>query len=41
MTGEKQSQAAGNSDSQSIEKKWDKYDEPTYTRPRPRCKKKT
>ena len=41
MTREKSFQAAGNSDSQWVEKNWDKYDEPAYTRRPLRCKKKT
>lgn len=41
MTREKRFQAAGNSDSRWVEKNWQQYDEPAYTRRPLRCKRKT
>ena len=41
VTREKRSQAAGNSDSTLVEKNWDRYDQPAYTRRPLRCRKKT
>ena len=41
MTREKRFQTAGDSDGTRVEKNWDKYEEPAYTRRPLRCKKKT